>query len=706
MIENINFHINHIDNDDENNKNLDREKTYTSSALVEKIKQELASVTIDIPKYNNEIKRHRETRSIDQNHYDFESDLDFSPELTLSITEDKKYYYRAYKYQAIGLLNPAPFFKVSLQDISLDSLRALLQIEPEERNYILKQAIGRIFEDVNSDLYHTSISPSLKVKFIDGSDYDYVYTNKEYDDGKYHYHQEIREIIDLILSEQENNERGFKNESIKNEGPKNVKEDENNVELESEQITTIEKKDKEKPKREFTTYKYSKIGKGNLHEAIFINDFPYFISYNYITKKIEVIDKIEENKRIIKPPEKEQYPYTQYEFANLDEVYRYVDFILNNQIDIDYLYNNSKSIISMYNHQEDYKLDLIAADVILSYFQDRFSTTHYNYFVGGNGSGKSSLADTFGAIGYRVVIMTDPTAPNLFRLLGIIEPAQCTMVLEEAERIDKSDDLMAMLKTGYSFNGKVPRINTITNKQEFYFSFCIKIIVSERSLNQSIARGLNDRIFLHRCIKGDPKYDIKEVLNPTDTGGPEKNKLLEELIDFRKLLLIYRLIHFKDPIPDIDIGIVGRDKELTKPLIQLFHNSEAQQEIIKNLQKILDLKNQKKQNTLEAALLPIVVNLISEHGIQFLFNLFWSSLKENIPGKEDEKKPNEYHTEDYGTIFRTTITNTLRDIFAVETKHTKKGNMLIFNPLVISKLTQQYNTTITLISNKIPQPYK
>jgi hypothetical protein len=463
---------------------------------------------------------------------------------------------------------------------------------------------------------------------------------------------------------------------------------------------------KEKRKREFTTYKYSQMGKGDLYEAVLINDFPQFITYNFITNKIEVVDKIEENNRIITPPQKEEYPSTPYEFESVEEVYRYIDHINSNKINIDYLYNKSKSIISKYNSQEDYKLNLVSSDVIFSYFQDRFSTTHYNYFVGGNGSGKSSLADTFGAIGYRVVIMTDPTAPNLFRLLGVVEPAQCTMILEEAERIDKSEDLMAVLKTGSSFNGRVPRINTNTNKQEFFFGFCLKIIVSERSLNQSIARGVNDRTFLHKCIKGDPKYDIKEVLNPTDTGGSEKDKLLKELIDFRKLLLIYRLIHFKDPIPDLDIGIVGRDKELAKPLIQLFHNSEAQNEIIKNLQKILDLKNQKKQNTLEVVLLPIVVNLISEHGNQFFSSVFWYSLKENVSGKEDERKPNEYHTEDYGTIFRTTITNTLRDIFGVETKHTKKGSMLIFDSLVISRLTQQYNTTIILGIDKISQSYK
>ena len=195
--------------------------------------------------------------------------------------------------------------------------------------------------------------------------------------------------------------------------------------------------------------------------------------------------------------------------------------------------------------------------------------------------------------------MTDPTAPNLFRLLGPIEPAQCTMILEEAERIDKSPELMAILKTGYARNGRVPKINPNTLQQEFFFSYCQKVIISEKSLSQSIARGVNTRILPINCFKASAKYDIKEVLNPTDTGGPQNKELLNEIEDFRKLLLIYRLIHFKDSIPDLDIGVEGRDKELVKHLIQLFYGSNSLNQLIDSLQKFLDLKNGKKESSID-----------------------------------------------------------------------------------------------------------
>ena len=119
-------------------------------------------------------------------------------------------------------------------------------------------------------------------------------------------------------------------------------------------------------------------------------------------------------------------------------------------------------IVSKYNNQSIYRLRLATIKIITSHFQDRFPTTEYMYLVGGNGSGKSSLAETFRAIGYKTVVMTDPSAPNLFRLLGIVEPVQCTMVLEEADKIDKITELMAVLKTGYSYYGLVPKINQFT----------------------------------------------------------------------------------------------------------------------------------------------------------------------------------------------------------------------------------------------------
>ena len=233
------------------------------------------------------------------------------------------------------------------------------------------------------------------------------------------------------------------------------------------------------------------------------------------------------------------------------------------QESVDSLFQKAKSIVKQYNDQDNDIITLLAADTVWSYFQDRFSTTHYVGVVGDNGSGKSTVGDTFEAVGYRVVNMTDPTAANIFRVLGKVEHGQCTLVADEAEKIDESLDIMAVLKTGYNLKGKVARMNMTNETQQFFYTYCLKMIIAERSPSQSKAKGVLDRTLMFTSYKGKPQYDIKEVLNPAGDEG--RQKLLDELMGFRKLMLIYRLIHFKDPIPDIDIGLEGRDKELCKP---------------------------------------------------------------------------------------------------------------------------------------------
>lgn len=271
----------------------------------------------------------------------------------------------------------------------------------------------------------------------------------------------------------------------------------------------------------------------DLYESVLIGGQPCFVTYNNTTSKVEVYPGITEKFRILYPAEPSDYSYPPYEFeskAGLERVYSSAK-----KENLDTLLSKSESIVSKYNDQDGHKLTSIASDVVWSYFQDRFATTRYEVLVGGVGSGKSALAATFGAIGYRPVSTTNPTPAILYRLLGNIEPGQCTMILEEAEKIDQVYEIMAILKTGYTRDGKVDRTNPVTLKPEFFHSFCFKIIVAERSPNQDTAKGVIDRAFVHSCFKGYPQHDIKEILNPTNTGGPEHKSLLRELEDFRKV---------------------------------------------------------------------------------------------------------------------------------------------------------------------------
>ena len=93
-------------------------------------------------------------------------------------------------------------------------------------------------------------------------------------------------------------------------------------------------------------------------------------------------------------------------------------------------------------------------------------------------------------------------------------------------------------------------------------------------------------------FSGNPLYDISEVVN--DAGDDNYKELLNELLDLRKLLLVYRLLHYDHSFPDIKLSIKNRDKQLTKPLIRLFQNTKVIDEIISSLSKYLAEKKEKK----------------------------------------------------------------------------------------------------------------
>ena len=112
-----------------------RKTRYTISATIDEIKKVLASV-----------------RSND------DEDID-----------DRLYYYQAYDFQKLGLYKreDIPAFKVKLSHLPQDIIYELSTFDESTRRFVLKQAVSRIFEDINFDLFHDSISANLEVVLVD-----------------------------------------------------------------------------------------------------------------------------------------------------------------------------------------------------------------------------------------------------------------------------------------------------------------------------------------------------------------------------------------------------------------------------------------------------------------------------------------------------------------------------------------------------------
>jgi hypothetical protein len=451
-----------------------------------------------------------------------------------------------------------------------------------------------------------------------------------------------------------------------------------------------DREEKPLPLPVFPTYKYSKLGL--LHESVIVGGLPIFIKYDIESCELVSVERAEENSRVLRPPNYEEYPYRPYEFVDAAELTEYVKRAKSETIDS--LYRKALGIVKLFNDQDDYKQSIIAIDLVWSYFQDKFGTTHYLGVTGDNDSGKSSIGNTFEAVAYRCVNMTSPSAPNIFRVLGTIEPGQCTLVLDEADKVDDDVDIMNILKTGYDYNKRVPKTNTNTWKLEFFWTYCFKIIIGEKSPSRFKAKGLLDRTLSFPVFPGEAELDIKEVVNPQ--GDPELEGALSQLLDFRKLMLVYRLIHFRDPVVDLDIGLKRRNRELCKPYIRLFYGTEAQKEIEQTFQTLIDFKNGRKAKSIEAILVPVIINLVEDKGNQVTSSVIWNYIIENLEG--ESYGSDEYHIADY-TLYRTTVTKLLEDKFGAEPpKHTKKGSVVLFDLDKLRKIQKSYDTEVSIMT--------
>jgi hypothetical protein len=478
----------------------------------------------------------------------------------------------------------------------------------------------------------------------------------------------------------------------------------------------------DKPKHEIPIYKYSQNGKGELHEAVIVNGLPFFVKYDHTTNTFELIEKIEENSRILRPPQREEYPYIPYEFESNEDLAFFMQKA--SQITLDELYKINKNIFLIFVDQDKHIITLLTADSIWTYFQDLFSVTHYSEGIGTNDVGKSSIGYTFEYTGYRVIKATAISGANYYRVLGSIEPGQCVIVEDEGDSISEDSDKVKILKSGYEYGGRVPKINmnTINQGQNWWKTFCYKMILAEKSLKEYKAPGLVDRTFSFPCRPGKVKYSIKEVVSENINKSPRLQRLYDQLLSFRKLMLCYRLVHYKDLLTEIETGLKNRDNELCKPLLQLFYGTKALEEIKDTLEEFIKKRRTRKGNSLEAALYPIIKkNVFSEVGLNSSTNTYselkvkktlikvpfvhiWNDIigkdvyKAEIEGRFDEdenenknKNKYAYETIDYGTLYLNSLPTFIHNKFTAEVKKQSYGKALVFDIEKLEKFEDLYS---------------
>jgi len=396
----------------------------------------------------------------------------------------------------------------------------------------------------------------------------------------------------------------------------NTKDQQEQVQKESTRGTgNKEEEEDDNKKIPHTINKYSQGI--TLVESILINNTPYFIQINEDkegNKAPVLYKKIELSDINLVPPERTEYLSKEYSFASFEQVQYFID--LAKQETLDSLFQQVKTLLQKYIDIDDDFINILAADIIFTYFQDRLRMTHYLLIVGDNNTGKSNILLVFSFLAYRPILDTAITPANVYNYGGQLEDGQFTLIEDEIDDIDFQEQKKKLYKVSYCGGTKVTRMYDSNNsgpanskrkssRQQGFFIFCFKMFASEKMPDKRKSKGFLERVIPIKAVPGDPQFDISEVVD--GLGDEQFKELYQELEDTRKVLFMYRLLHHHQTIPDVKLNIKNRYKQLIKPLIRLFQNTESVNDIIKSLSKYVIEKNQEKIDSLDSALLTFIV---------------------------------------------------------------------------------------------------
>ena len=172
----------------------------------------------------------------------------------------------------------------------------------------------------------------------------------------------------------------------------------------------------------------------------------------------------------------------------------------------------------------------------------------------------------------------------------------------------------------------------------------------------------------------------------------EFQDLLDELNEMRNTLLIVRLLHFNEKIPDIKLNIKGREKQLFKPVLRVFQNTEVLNDLLPVASRYVAQKREANYSTLYAFLYRAIRDLISDRKTSQLESGFiWEYIKSNLQGADVPGKALSYDTSEFGILSQKEITQTFEHIFGAKVKKTYGIKALMFDISKLKRLGKIYD---------------
>jgi hypothetical protein len=155
-----------------------------------------------------------------------------------------------------------------------------------------------------------------------------------------------------------------------------------------------------------------------LAEAVLIANEPKFLVSNKSCNSLNIHNSISADGKILKPLRREAYLSKSYSFSSEKEVFEYVNEARS--LMLGDLYAQVKSICELFVVADNNHISLLSTDITYTHYQDRLRLTHYLFFIGKPGSGKSNNLTLIQLLGYRTFMSTDMTPANIYQFLGCL----------------------------------------------------------------------------------------------------------------------------------------------------------------------------------------------------------------------------------------------------------------------------------------------
>jgi len=420
---------------------------------------------------------------------------------------------------------------------------------------------------------------------------------------------------------------------------------------------------KEKPEKK--QLKDSGFTVDGCFEAIYHDGKPFFLMKN--SEEFSIVESLEVNGEEFTPKDVKHIPYEPYgcfegSIPKLEDLFWKVRNELETFVDVESIWK-----------------DVLAACVLMSYQQEKLQTVPYIFLYGDNESGKSTVLQVMKFLCYRPMSGVTIPAADLF---GYLEDSDSigTILEDEIQGVEADVDKVKIYKAGYKQGAVVPRMIITEHDRiiKYYQTFCFKVCASEQI---PWVKGFRERFVEIPMVEGYPQKEWADVTEED----------LERLRELRNMLLKWRMATRTLKLPNIEVPVKGRVKELWKPLLQVTDGLSVYDTLFQFVENQRKERLSTKQDTLEGHIVKVVTEIYNngEESVEDTpFSTIWNKLVLDLNGKIDDKKPNVMDTSEFFDVTKNKLGYRLREVLSGKTKvHREKDDKGIW----VSKKTYEFD---------------